>query len=51
MRLILRTTDESILRDRRVNNGRTSSFDPFWDISEKTIDELQAAAVDGGRHA
>ena len=35
MQLILKTTDESILRDLRVNNGQTKSFDAFWDIAEK----------------
>ena len=51
MQLILETADESILRDLRVNNGQTKSFDAFWDIAKRKVEELQAAAVDDHRHA
>ena len=51
MQLILKTVDKSILRDLRVNNGQTKSFDTFWDITERKIEELQAAAVDDRRLA
>ena len=43
--------EESILRDLRVNNGQRKSFDVFWDITERKIEELQPAAVDHRRHA
>ena len=46
MQLILKTADESILRDLHVNIGQTKSFDTFWDIAERKIEELQAAAID-----
>ena len=51
MQLILKTADESILRDLHVNICQTKSFDAFWDITERKIEELQAAAVDDCRHA
>ena len=51
MQLILKTADESILRDLHVNICQTKSFDAFWDIAERKIEELQAAAVDDCRHA
>ena len=50
MQLILKTAGESILRDLCVNNGQTKYFDAFWDISERKIEELQAAAIDDRQH-
>ena len=51
MRLILKNADASIIRDMRVNNGRKEAFDTFWEVTEKKLEELQAAAVDDRRHA
>ena len=51
VQLLLNTADESVLRDLRVNNGKKELFDTFWDVAEKKIEELQAAAVDYRRHA
>ena len=43
--------EESILRNLHVNNGQTKSFDVFWDITERKIEELQPAAMDDSQHA
>ena len=51
MQLILKTADEAITRDSRVNNeGHTKQLDAFWDVTEKKLNELQAAAVNDRRH-
>ena len=51
MRLIMKTADPSIIRDLRVNNSRKAKYHNFWDVAEKKIEELQAAAVDDRRHS
>ena len=42
IKAILKTADESIIRDMRVNNARKSSFDPFWEVAAKKIKELSS---------
>ena len=37
MQLILSVSDDSILRDLRVNNHRNSYFNDFWAVVEKEI--------------
>ena len=39
--LIIKNSDESLIRDLRVNNTRKSKYDKFWDIA-KQLDELTA---------
>ena len=51
IKLILKTADESIIRDLRKNNGAKNHFDAFWTITEQKINELQASAVNDRRHA
>ena len=32
--LIVKNSDESLIRDLRVNNARKSKYDKFWDIAK-----------------
>ena len=34
VKLLLKTPNESIIRDNRVNNSRKSNFDDFWSVTE-----------------
>ena len=42
MKLVLHTSDASVIRDLRVNNHRKSSFDIFWKLTEEKIEEMTA---------
>ena len=37
IKLLLKTADESIIRDCRVNKSRKSNFDEFWSVTEKKV--------------
>ena len=47
--LIIKNSDESLIRDLRVNNARKSKYDKFWDIAKQQLDEL--TAVNDRRHS
>ena len=51
MQLILKTADETIIRDLRMNNGgHTKQFNAFWDVTEEKLNELQATDINDKRH-
>ena len=50
IKLLLKTADESIIHDFRINNARKSSFDEFWSDTESKL-TLQAAAMNDRRHS
>ena len=42
MQLILKTADETIIRDLRMNNGgHTKQFNAFWDVTEEKLNEFR----------
>ena len=49
VKLILKHGDPTLSRDLRKNNAAKSKYDQFWDIAQKTIDEM--TAVNDRRHA
>ena len=37
--LIIKNSDESLIKDLRVNNARKLKYDKFWDIAKQQLDE------------
>ena len=46
---IMHNLDPTLARDLRINNCRKATFDKFWDICDKVLEEL--TAVDERRHS
>ena len=48
IRCIIKNADPALCRDLRINNGKKTKFDSFWDIAKNVMEELTAA--DDRRH-
>ena len=46
---IIKNTDETLARDLRINNGKKTKFDKFWDIAKDVIEKW--TVVNDRRHA
>ena len=43
IRCIIKNADPALCWDLRINNGKKTKFDSFWDIAKNVIEELTAA--------
>ena len=50
MKFILKIDDNSVLQNLQINNRRKTSFHNFCNVTKKTIEANQEAAVDDHKH-